>query len=310
MDFKFKDMHSLAIDSVWFSDIIILKPKEMPNITYDSDTMQFFIDRLNAFYQNYFNFYYWVDTNTIKINCDCNSIGLTSKFMMVPCKHPKRKGIPYGPKSCTLAMPNHSFCSEYKTGTNYIVQEVTYGYGSDIYPPFAGLYRLKTDFDVYYIANKKYLLDAIRKDSINMDSLTILVPQNHTWGIYDSISKKYRFTINHSMDLYDIMTMDNTEVYAIGGKYYAVKKVKYGYSDEMEVFRSLYNSLFENTDDIQIKNDGEEKYYRETYKSIKEYLPQRQYQYYLFLQEICETDKAIRKHLWKRKYELDEFWQK
>ena len=36
MDFKFKDMHSLAIDSVWFSDIIILQPKEMPNITYEA----------------------------------------------------------------------------------------------------------------------------------------------------------------------------------------------------------------------------------------------------------------------------------
>lgn len=106
MDFKFKDMYSLLIESVWFSDIIILQPKEMPNITYDSDTMPFFLDRLSAFYQNYIHFYYCVDTNTIEINCDCNSIGLTSKFMIVPCKHPKRKGITYGPKSCTLAMPS------------------------------------------------------------------------------------------------------------------------------------------------------------------------------------------------------------
>ncbi|MBQ2488251.1 MAG: hypothetical protein II525_00360, partial [Bacteroidales bacterium] len=63
--------------------------------------------------------------------------------------------------------PCHEEADYIKTWIGYIVQEVTYGYGSDIYPPFAGLYRLKTDFDVYYIANKKYLLDAIRKDSIN-----------------------------------------------------------------------------------------------------------------------------------------------
>ena len=201
-----------------------------------------------------------------------------------------------------------SFYPEYKTATNYIIQEVTYGYGADIYPPFARLYRLKTDDDVYYITSKQYLLDAIRKDSINLDSLTILIPQNRTWEIYDSISNTYRDAMhNYSQLLYDIMTMDNTEVYKIGGKYYAIKKIKYSYADELEVFRSLYNILFYNVDDIQIENEEQERYYKETYKSIKECLPQKKYHYYLFLQEICETDRVIQKHLWKRKYELDGF---
>ena len=204
---------------------------------------------------------------------------------------------------------NQSSCSEYKIGTNYVVQEVTYGYGAQIYPPFARLYRLKNDDDVYYITSRKYLLDAIRKDSINLDSLTILIPQGRTWEIYDSISNTYRFSTNHSQDLYDVMTMDNTEVYKIGGKYYAIKKIKYGYSDEIEVFRSLYNILFYHVDDIQVENEEKERYYKETYKSIRECLPQKKYHYYLFLQEICETDKVIKKHLWKKKYELDEFWK-
>ena len=205
-------------------------------------------------------------------------------------------------------MQPQSFYPEYKTATNYIIQEVTYGYGADIYPPFARLYRLKTDDDVYYITSKQYLLDAIRKDSINLDSLTILIPQNRTWEIYDSISNTYRDAIhNYSQLLYDIMTMDNTEVYKIGGKYYAIKKIKYSYSDEIEVFRSLYNILFYNVDDIQIENEEQERYYKETYKSIRECLPKKKYHYYLFLQEICQTDKVIQKHLWKRKYELDGF---
>ena len=205
---------------------------------------------------------------------------------------------------------NQSFCSDYKTETSYIVQEITYGYGADIYPPFAGLYRLKTDFDVYYIAEEKYLLNAIKKDSINLEFLTVLVPNNHTWEIYDSISNKYRVVINYSMGLYDIMTMDNTEIYQIGGKYYAIKKIKYGYSDEIDVFRSLYNILFYNDDDIQIENEEKERYYKETYKSIREYFPKKKYHYYLFLQEIYETDNKIKKYLWKRKYELNEFWHK
>ena len=201
-----------------------------------------------------------------------------------------------------------SFYPEYKTATNYIIQEVTYGYGADIYPPFARLYRLKTDGDVYYITSKQYLLDAIRKDSINLDSLTILIPQNRTWEIYDSISNTYRDAIyNYSQLLYDVMTMDNTEVYKIGGKYYAIKKIKYCYSDEIEVFRSLYDIMFYNVDDIQIENEEQERYYKETYKSIRECLPKKKYHYYLFLQEICQTDKVIQKHLWKRKYELEGF---
>ena len=202
-----------------------------------------------------------------------------------------------------------SFYTGYKTETNYIIQEVTYGHGADIYPSFAGLYRLKNDDDVYYIANKQYLLDAIGKDSINLDSLTFLIPQGRTWGIYDSVSNKYRFAINHTMDLYDIMTMDNTEIYKIGGKYYAIKKIKYSYLDKIEVFRSLYNILYYNVDDIQIENEEKERYYKETYKSIRECLPSKNYQYYLFLQEICETDNVIKKYLWKKKFELDEFWK-
>lgn len=203
-----------------------------------------------------------------------------------------------------------NFCAEYKIETNYIIQEVTYGYGANIYPQFVRQYRLKTDGDVYYITNKKYILNAIRKDSINLDSLTILIPQNHTWEMYDSISDKYKSAINYSMDLYDVMTMDNTEVYKIGGKYYAIKKIKYGYSNEIELFRNLYNIMFYNVDDIQIENEEKERYYKETYISIREYLPKKKYQYYLFLQDICETDKVIKKHLWKNKYELDEFWEK
>lgn len=201
---------------------------------------------------------------------------------------------------------NQSSCSEYKIGTSYIIQEVTYG-GAQIYPPFARQYRLKNDDDVYYITSRKYLLDAIRKDSINLDALTILIPQGRTWEIYDSISNTYKSSTNHSQDLYDVMTMDNTEVYKIGGKYYAIKKIKYGYSDEIEVFRSLYNILFYHDDDIQIENEEKERYYKETYKSIRECLPQKKYHYYLFLQEICETDNVIKKHLWKKKYELDGF---
>ena len=103
------------------------------------------------------------------------------------------------------------------------------------------------------------------------------------------------------------MTMDNTEVYKIGGKYYAIKKIRYAYLDNIEVYTSLYNIVRDGTDDIQIEKE-EEEYYRTTYKTIEEYLPNRKYQYYLFLLDICETDKAIKEHLWERKYELNDFW--
>jgi hypothetical protein len=79
--------------------------------------------------------------------------------------------------------------------------------------------------------------------------------------------------------------------------YYAIKKIRYAYLDDIEVYRSLYNIVRDGTDDIQI-GDEEEEYYRTTYKTIKEYLPNRKYQYYLFLLDICETDKAIKKSIY------------
>lgn len=195
---------------------------------------------------------------------------------------------------------------EYRTETNYIIQEVVYKYGADIYPPFVNYYRLKTDFDLYYIVDENYLLNAIIADSINMDSLTYLVPHYSNWEILDSVNYKYTNQICFSQRLYDIMTMDNTEVYKIGSKFYAIKKVRYAYLDNIEVYKSLYNIVWDGTDDIQIEDVD---YYKKTYKSIKEYLPNRKYQYFLFLQEICETNNAIKEHLWKRKYEFDEFWE-
>lgn len=197
---------------------------------------------------------------------------------------------------------------DYKSETNYIIQEVVYGW-PEIYPPFACFLRLKTDYDLYYIADEDYLLNAIAADSINLDSLTYLIPHYSNWEIFDSVQNKYRDRICFSQRLDDLMTMDNTEVYKIGSKYYAIKKIRYAYLDDIEVYRSLYNIVRDGTDDIQIEKK-EEEYYRTTYKTIKEYLPNRKYQYYLFLQDICETDKAIKEHLWKRRYELNEFWIK
>ena len=193
-----------------------------------------------------------------------------------------------------------------KSGTNYIIQEVVYGY-PEFYPPFACCLRLKTDYDLYYIADEDYLLNAIAADFINLDSLTYLVPHYSNWEIFDSVQNKYVHRVCFSQHLDNLMTMDNTEVYKIGGKYYAIKKIRYAYLDNIEVYRSLYNIVRDGTDDIQIEKE-EEEYYRTTYKTIEEYLPNRKYQYYLFLLDICETDNAIKEHLWKRKYELNDFW--
>ena len=204
----------------------------------------------------------------------------------------------------SLFQDNHP-CTEYKTETNYLIQELTYGYGADHYPPFACFYRLKTDYNLYYITDEDYLLNAITADSINLDSLTYLVPHFSDWDIFDSVQDKYTNRVCFSKALYDIMTMDNTEVYKIGSKYYAIKKIRYAYLDDIEVYKSLYYIICDGTDDIQIEK---EEYNRTTYKTIEDYLPNRKYQYYLFLLDICETDKAINEHLWKRKYELNDFW--
>ena len=64
--------------------------------------------------------------------------------------------------------------------------------------------------------------------------------------------------------------MDNTEVYKIGSKYYAIKKIRYAYLDDIEVYRSLYNIVRDGTDDIQIEKK-EEEYYEKLSDELKKF---------------------------------------
>jgi hypothetical protein len=208
-----------------------------------------------------------------------------------------------------LFFPTDSLLANYKSDISYIVQEVVYG--TDRYPFFAGLYRLKTDFHFFYISDEQYIINAIKTDTLNLNSLTTLIPPGVGWCIYDSLSRQYIDRISYAQNIYDIMTLDNTEVYKIGNKYYAIRKIKYGYLDNIELYRSL---LFIKRDsslsEIHFENEEEEQLAWKTYKTLREYLQIENYRYFLFLQELYTTDKSIRKYIWKRKYELDEFWYK
>ena len=202
--------------------------------------------------------------------------------------------------------PTDSLLSNYKSDTGYIVQEIIYG--TDRYPYFAGLYRMKTDFGVFYISDEQHILNAIKTDYFNLDSLTILVPPSSGWSIFDSLSGQYMNRISYVQDIRDIMILDNTEVYKIGWKYYAIRKIQYGYLDNIELYRSLYYIESDKGDDIQLKNT--EQFYRNTYKTLREYLQTDNYRYFLFLQELYPTDESIKTHIWRRRYEINEFWYK
>lgn len=211
--------------------------------------------------------------------------------------------------------PTDSLLANYKSDTSYVLQEIVYGV-ADVYPNFAGVYRLKTDltnsfyqrYQIFYISNEKYILNAIKTDSLNLDSVTILVPSHACWCIYDSLSGLYKDRISYVKDVYDIMTLDDTEIYKIGNKYYVIRKIKYGYLDNIELYRSLYCIKSDAGSDIQFEK--EESYYRNTYKTLREYLQTENYRYFLFLQELYPTDELIKTHVWKKRYELDEFWYK
>jgi len=205
--------------------------------------------------------------------------------------------------------PSDSLLANYKSNTGYVVQEVIYG--TDRYPYFVGVYRLKTDFDVFYVSDEQCILNAIKTDYFSLDSLTILVPPSVGWKVFDSLLGQYIDRISYVQDIYNIMILDDTEIYKIGSKYYAIRKIKYGYLDNIELYRSLYYIKSDNSGcEIHFENEEEERLSKITYKTLKEYLQTENYRYYLFLQELLPTDESIKKHLWKRRYEIDEFWHK
>ncbi len=103
--------------------------------------------------------------------------------------------------------------AQYKTGENYLIQEVKIT-GDPAAYRYAFLYGLITCGE-FYIANEANIIGFFNKDSVSLDKLTLLFDHKNMFKLkHDSIANMYR--LNYAKGIYDILMSDDTEIYKIG----------------------------------------------------------------------------------------------
>jgi hypothetical protein len=195
----------------------------------------------------------------------------------------------------------------YKLDVGYIIREVEC-LSNSFNKPLTVKYRLKDNFGIYYVALKKQMDIFFQNDSLDTSGLTILVDQ-FEWLSYDSNRQNHRVRLTHTVELENIFTLDNVNIYKIGNKYYAILKMEYAYNDNIYLYRSLYmRELDTQGDDFHIDERVSEDSLKNTYIDLKTYVHKDYYRYFLFLKELLPPDRSVKRHIWKKKYELSDFF--
>jgi hypothetical protein len=190
-----------------------------------------------------------------------------------------------------------------KSDESYMLQEVVLG---SWYVPVSGYFRLKTEGGIFYLAKEKDIVEYIKADSVKVNELTLIVEPRKEWR-YINAKGQYINDPSYSSGLEYIFLLDNTEIYIIGGRYYAIRKIKYSYCDEIDLHKTKYQLRTENTSEIHYNDqDSIDKI---TNINFRDYYNVNYFRYFLFLEEFLPTDKSILKYVWKKKYELPYFWK-
>lgn len=181
--------------------------------------------------------------------------------------------------------PPESVTSEYyEFEESYIVQEVYFNMTPHHFPRFTGTSGILSRHSEYYIIREDELIHAIKNNSLNITQHTKIIDSNPYVYAPDKNGEYKRLSINYSMGLANLFYLDDTGVYKIGGKYYVLRHIKYGYLSNIKLMHM---------------NDDEE---------LEEY-DNNHVRLFLFIIELLPSSPEIRKHIWKHKYELFDFWQ-
>ena len=171
-----------------------------------------------------------------------------------------------------------------KTDTGYIIQGLSLNTAYGHLERFTGFNAILSQHSEFYTLSEKELQEFIEDDKIELKELTMII--NPHPSIY-TLSKTNEFEplhLNYSNGLVNILNLDDTEVYKIGGKYYIIRKIKYKYIDQIEL-------RYDSTEDGSLEKFNS--------KDIR---------LFLYSLELLPSSKSIKKHVWKKKYEFNDFW--
>lgn len=150
----------------------------------------------------------------------------------------------------------------------------------------------------YYVVDESVLCSFFDSDSVDHNRVTMLC--DPASGMFaDSIITK---EVMQSTRLKDILMLDDSEIYIIGGAKYVIRKIRYSYYDNTQVkvyIKGPYHFMW---DDMSEEDTA---IFYATYE-VGQLYERDYYQCYHHLIELLPTSPQISKHLWKRLYQLGE----
>ena len=185
----------------------------------------------------------------------------------------------------------------YKEGTAYLIKEADLSeclFFSRYKKGFIDSYYVN-----YYVVDEKTLLNFLQNDSIDRKRLVFLCDPAVSTVTDSAIIKRVKL----STRLRNILVLDDTEIYEIGGRKYFIRKMRYAYYDNTQIKMSVWGwryYFFEGDITEEQEEIGDGIY------EIGQLYGIDYYQCYHHLVELLPTPPFIQKHLWKRLYQLGE----
>ena len=182
----------------------------------------------------------------------------------------------------------------YKEMTGYLLKEI------DPYVPyFYNRYRyglISQYYSEYYVLDEKTIEYFFNIDSVEYGRATMLCDPAIVMFADSATSRDAR----RYTRIKDIITLDDSEIYAIGEKKYIIRKIRYAYYDNSQVAVYIKGYNYYAWDDISDQDTAE---YNATYEVGKLY-KRDYYQCYHHLIEILPTPPQISKHIWRKLYQF------
>lgn len=195
-----------------------------------------------------------------------------------------------------LAPLNAVNAQSYKENTGWLLQKVEPLTHYFFIPFKHGL--VLPYFYGYYIVSDEVLWDFFERDSVNNQSVIMLCDPASIMFADSATSKE----VKNSTRIKDILLLDDSEIYEIGGGKYIIRKIRYAYYDNSQVKVYIKSSAAYMWDDIQDEDTAE---FNAIYE-VGELYKRDYYQCYHHLLEIIPSPPQISKHIWRRLYQMGE----
>ena len=194
------------------------------------------------------------------------------------------------------ATPLMSIYAQYdsKQNTGYLLQKIE-PYIHTYNAPFKHSYTFPFP-EAFHVVDEVTLLDFFEQDTVEYNRATMLCDPGGMSMFSDSVITRQSIRFSR---IEDILFLDDSEIYIIGGEKYVIRKIKYAYFDNSQVKVYLKGGSYYMWDDI---TDEDEKILKATY-DVSELYNIDYYQCYYHLMEILPTPPQIQKYLWKRLYQ-------